>query len=123
VETIDGVNIIGLPHHSSQKDFEFANLLSSLSDRNVPQFLLYHEPRPKDCKKSQKEKIDLQLSGHTHNGQIFPLHLITHILFGGYSHGLLKKQNFYQYTTSGIGCWGPPFRTTNSSEIVNFITK
>jgi predicted MPP superfamily phosphohydrolase len=60
---------------------------------------------------------DLQLSGHTHHGQIFPFNLVTGLLFNGYDYGLKRTGNFQIYTSGGTGTWGPPMRTAGISEI------
>jgi uncharacterized protein len=62
--------------------------------------------------------IDLQLSGHTHHGQIFPFNLITRLLYRGNDYGLTRHNGLYLYTSSGVGTWGPPLRTAGKSEIV-----
>ena len=52
---------------------------------------------------------DLMLSGHTHNGQIFPFNLLVRIQFK-YKYGFFKKDKSNLYVTSGVGCWGPKMR-------------
>jgi len=66
--------------------------------------------------------IDLQLSGHTHAGQIFPMELLIG-LFSRYPYGLYKKEDAYIYTTSGTGLWGPPMRFLSKCEIVEVVLK
>ena len=63
---------------------------------------------------------DLQLSGHTHAGQLFPANIIVKFIYEK-PYGLLEKKNSKLYTTSGFGSWGPPIRIFTRSEIV-FIT-
>jgi len=60
---------------------------------------------------------DVQLSGHTHHGQIFPFNLITRLLFDGFDYGLKQIGDFQIYTSCGTGTWGPPMRTAGISEI------
>ncbi|MBS0014541.1 MAG: metallophosphoesterase [Desulfobacterales bacterium] len=60
---------------------------------------------------------DLQISGHTHGGQIFPFQFLTRWLYRGHDHGLKKIDDFCLYTTSGTGSWGPPMRTAGRPEI------
>lgn len=62
--------------------------------------------------------INLQLSGHTHKGQIFPFGYLTRRLYNGYDYGLHSDGDFSIYTTCGTGTWGPPMRTGNTPEIV-----
>ena len=57
------------------------------------------------------------LSGHTHNGQIFPFNFIVKIKFQ-YIYGLFKKINTDLYVSSGSGCWGPRMRLGSDNEIV-----
>ncbi|MFO7860133.1 MAG: metallophosphoesterase [Desulfosalsimonas sp.] len=67
---------------------------------------------------NRKLNADLQISGHTHGGQIFPLQFLTRWLYGGHDYGLKKINGLYLYTTSGTGSWGPPMRTAGRPEIV-----
>jgi len=61
--------------------------------------------------------FDLQLSGHTHKGQIFPFRYIVKIFFPFYT-GLYKiSDKSYLYTSSGTGTWGPPMRFLTPPEI------
>jgi hypothetical protein len=62
--------------------------------------------------------IDLQLSGHTHHGQLWPFNYITEAVYE-LSWGYLKKGNTQYYVSCGVGGWGPPMRSGNSPEIVN----
>ncbi|MDR0229529.1 MAG: metallophosphoesterase [Flavobacteriaceae bacterium] len=59
--------------------------------------------------------VDLQLSGHTHRGQIWPVSYITDYLFEQ-SHGYLKKEQTHYYVSSGIGIWGGRYRIGTKSE-------
>lgn len=61
--------------------------------------------------------IDLQLSGHTHHGQIWPISWITNAMYE-VSHGYLKKENTHFYVSSGMGLWGGKFRIGTQSEYV-----
>jgi predicted MPP superfamily phosphohydrolase len=64
-----------------------------------------------------KTHIDIQLSGHTHNGQLFPINLITKRVYE-LSWGHKKIGNTDFFVTSGIRLWGPSVRTTGKSEIM-----
>lgn len=87
-------------------------------DKKLPLFLLNHQPI--DLEIAQKEGIDLQVSGHTHRGQVFPANIITSLIFEK-DWGYLKKGNLQLVVTSGYGLWGPPLRIGSSSEIVEII--
>ena len=62
--------------------------------------------------------MDLQLSGHTHRGQLFPNNLITGRVFET-DWGYWRKDNLQLIVSSGFGTWGPPIRTGNRPEIVD----
>jgi predicted MPP superfamily phosphohydrolase len=85
-------------------------------DRSYPVIIVDHTPSGLD--EIVKENIGLQLSGHTHNGQMFPLNLITKLIYE-VSWGYLKKENTQFYVTCGVGTWGPPVRLGSDSEIVS----
>ncbi len=82
---------------------------------NLPRILMDHNPaRLGDA---QKNNIDLQVSGHTHNGQIFPLNLIVKGMYQ-LAYGYLKSGNTHYYVSSGLGLWAAPVRIGTQSEIV-----
>jgi len=87
---------------------------------NYPKILLDHTPFK--LEQAQQNKIDLQLSGHTHHGQIWPANIVTSMIYE-ISWGYKKKENVHYYVSSGAGTWGPPVRTGSSSEIVNIKVK
>jgi len=85
-------------------------------ETNHPMILLDHTPYK--LEEAQKNNIALQLSGHTHHGQIWPANIITGMIYE-ISWGYKKKGNTHYYVTSGAGTWGPPVRTGSKSEIVH----
>lgn len=86
-------------------------------DTNLPVFLLDHQPYK--LEEVAKHGIDLQFSGHTHNGQFWPLNYITGLIFEE-DWGYLKKKDTHFYISSGYGTAVIPIRVSNDSEIVNF---
>jgi len=86
------------------------------TDKSLPIILLDHQPF--DLQSAQLAGVDLQLSGHTHHGQIWPLNYITKAIYE-VSMGYLKKGETNYYVSSGYGGWGPPVRIGNRPEIVN----
>ena len=84
-------------------------------DTNMPIILLDHQPFNLD--ESVSAGVDLHLSGHTHDGQFFPINLITKAIYE-VSAGYKLKGNTHIYVTSGIGIWGPPVRIGTKSEFV-----
>lgn len=85
-------------------------------EENYPKIMLDHTPVK--LEQAEKNGIDLQLSGHTHHGQIWPGNIITNLIYE-ISWGYKKKDKTHYYVTSGAGTWGPPVRTGSKSEIVN----
>jgi len=85
-------------------------------DFKLPVFLLDHQPYK--LEKTAEYAIDLQFSGHTHSGQIWPFNYLTELLFEE-DWGYLKKKNTHYYITSGYGTAVIPIRVGNKPEIVN----
>jgi len=95
-------------------------VLNSL-EINSPSILLFHEPR--DIEAAKNAGITLQLSGHTHMGQLWPFNYITYLIYGKYHYGLHNEGDYSIYTTNGAGTWGPPMRLFKPSEIVHITFK
>ncbi len=85
-------------------------------DFQLPVILLDHQPFGLD--KTAEYQIDLQFSGHTHNGQIWPINYITGLIFEE-DWGYLKKKETHFYVSSGFGTAVVPIRLGNHSEVVN----
>jgi predicted MPP superfamily phosphohydrolase len=88
--------------------------LAPLLDRAKPLLFLSHQPEGFDAVTASGS--GLVLSGHTHNGQIFPFNLLELKLFK-YFYGLYREGGFHIYVTSGAGTWGPPLRLFTRSEL------
>ncbi len=84
-------------------------------DTGLPVILMDHQPF--GLGEAQRNGIDLQLSGHTHHGQLFPFNFITEMVYEK-SWGYLRKGDTQYYVSCGAGTWGPPARTGNRPEIV-----
>jgi predicted MPP superfamily phosphohydrolase len=82
-----------------------------------PLLLIDHEPWTPN--EAVENRIDLQFSGHTHHGQIWPLNYIASRIFT-IAYGYVKTGDTHIYVSSGLGLWGPPFRIGTQSEIVVF---
>lgn len=85
------------------------------SDPTLPVLLLAHQP--KQVAKAAAAGVDLQISGHTHGGQIWPFNFLVRfeqpVVQGLSRHG----DRTQLYTSRGTGFWGPPFRIFAPSEI------
>jgi len=89
-------------------------------DKTFPVIVMNHQPF--NLEEAVDEGVDLQFSGHTHHGQLWPLNYITKAVFE-LSWGYLKKGNTNFYVSSGFGSWGPPVRLGNTPEVVVFDLK
>ena len=119
---IDGLQIAGVDYSTASDKDRFRNIVSSLQiDKKKPSILLKHEPADIDV--AQEAGISLQISGHTHRAQMWPLGYIAHLTYKGFSYGLKAKGEMQVYTSSGVGTWGPPLRVGTDSEIVLFSFK
>jgi len=107
------INIIGLSDNLKKDDK--INKFENLFNPDYFNLLLVHQP---SIWNSLKEKANLTLSGHTHNGQIFPFNFLVKIqfpqIYGVYSH--FKN---YLYVSSGAATWGPKIRIGSKNEILN----
>jgi predicted MPP superfamily phosphohydrolase len=84
-------------------------------DRWLPIILLDHQPFY--LEEAEQAGVDLQLSGHTHRGHLFPLNYVTDKIYEQ-DWGFYRKGKTNYYISCGTGTWGPPIRTAGSSEVV-----
>lgn len=110
--TVEGLNIIGRRDYHSGPRKTLAQLTRGL-DRSRYTIVLDHEPY--HLEESANQNIDLQLSGHTHDGQVWPISSIERLMYED-SYGWLTKGNTRYYVSSGIGIWGGKFRIGTRSE-------
>jgi predicted MPP superfamily phosphohydrolase len=119
---IDGkLAVIGLEEDSAERfKLPGPDLQAALRDVPValPKVLLYH--RPAKFAEAVRQGIDLQLSGHTHAGQIPPMDLLVWLIYK-YPAGLYRLGQSAIYTCPGTGTWGPPMRFLSRSEIVELV--
>ena len=88
--------------------------LTEKLDRSKPIIFIDHQP--KELEEISQAGADLDLCGHTHNGQIFPGSLAIRFFWEN-SCGYLKKGDMHNIVTSGAGVWGPNMRVGTDSEI------
>lgn len=89
--------------------------LVSSFDKSKPIILIDHEPY--ELEEIAKVGVDLDLSGHTHNGQMFPSNVFIKFIWKN-PHGLLKVDNMYSAVTSGVGVYGPNMRVGTTAEVM-----
>lgn len=106
--------VVGRDDYSNKERKPLNELIKGI-DPTKPIIVLDHQPH--NLSEAENNKIDLQLSGHTHRGQFWPISLITDLMYEK-SHGYLKKGDSNIYVSSGIGIWGGKFRIGTQSEYV-----
>lgn len=114
--TLVGREDISYPMFSGKPRKTLDSLLAEV-DPALPIILMDHQPGA--IRQVAKDgRVALQLSGHTHHGQLWPLSLITKSIFE-ISWGGKKIGNTEFYVSSGWGTWGPPVRTGNIPELLD----
>ncbi|MFI5264805.1 MAG: metallophosphoesterase [Candidatus Kapaibacterium sp.] len=121
-ERIDvaGLTIIGREDRSAGKNRMSISELAEGIDPAKPLIVMDHQPFKLD--EAVSIGADLQLSGHTHHGQLWPLNFITKKVYE-LSWGYKKKGNTHIYVSCGAGTWGPPVRLGNTPEIMQIRLK
>ena len=112
-----GLQIVGVDYRDSRREKQFRAILQKIGiDPQKPSILLKHAPL--NLQVAREQGISLQLSGHTHQGQVFLFRFITSMVYQGYDYGLKWFGDLLVYTSSGAGTWGPPMRLDTKPEIV-----
>ena len=110
---IDGINLIGID--DNQTESSKINFANKLCDNNLFNLVVCHKP---DIWQKLNCKNHLILSGHTHNGQIFPFNFVVKLKFK-FIYGLYSMNNSNLYVSSGAACWGPKIRLGSKNEITH----
>ncbi len=108
------------PRHGvkAQPRLEIDELMQNVNVTRLPVIMVAHEPV--EFNEAEQAGVDLQFSGHTHLGQLFPNNFITRAIYEN-DWGYLRKNNLQVIVSSGYGTWGPPIRIGNRPEIVDVI--
>lgn len=115
----NGIAVVGREDITAERMYDkkrktLTELLENVDTEN-PVFVLDHQPY--NLAEVAEHSVDLQVSGHTHNGQMWPFNYITGAMFE-ISKGYGKIKDTHFFVSSGYGTWGPPIRTNSRSEIV-----
>lgn len=114
---VDGLQVVGVYYHDTVNSARLRSILQrALLDRERASIFLSHAPYGLAI--ADELGVSLQLSGHTHGGQLFPFTWFTRRVFGEYTYGLKRFRDLLVYTSTGAGTWGPPMRIGTSPEIV-----
>lgn len=109
-----GLQIIGRDDRSNKERKSVEELIEQAQATTANAVLLDHQPYAIAQKDSLG--IALQLSGHTHYGQVWPMNVLTNRIYEQ-SHGYRKWKNSHVYVSSGLALWGPPFRIGTKSDM------
>ena len=116
IEVVSNFTLIGRDDKMNPNRKPLSSIVNSI-DNNSFQLLLDHQPM--NLEEAENQNIDLQFSGHTHKGQIFPITLVVEAMFEN-AHGMIEKGLTKIYVSSGLGIWGGKFRLGTQSEYAVF---
>lgn len=118
-ELNEDITLIGRIDASFSRDTPRESSESLISNLDKEKFLFMIDHQPIDLKENARLGYDLQISGHTHGGQIFPIGMIDNLLkINEMNYGYRKIDSFQVIVSSGMAGWAYPFRTENHSEYV-----
>ena len=112
------VSLNGLPDPNLLRlnDITMAGIRNNLRQAPSSSYRIFLSHSPRFIKRLNKDLIDLQISGHTHGGQIFPFHFLVK-RFNDFVAGLYDVNGMKLYVSRGVSGWGPPMRLFAPSEI------
>ncbi len=113
---VDGLRLVGVDYRSVEYRDDFTAVLKRLpAAKDMPTILVKHVPEDLDI--AARHGVALSLSGHTHNGQIWPLPYVGYFLKDFY-YGLHRLDDMQIIVSSGVGTHAAPLRIGTKSEIV-----
>lgn len=115
----NGLQLIGRDDRSNRRRLPIAEMMKK-ADTSRPTLLLDHQPY--EVAKKDSLGIDIQFSGHTHRGQVWPMSLLVDNMYEQ-SHGYRKWPHSHVYVSSGLSLWGPPFRIGTDSDMVVMVIR
>jgi predicted MPP superfamily phosphohydrolase len=121
--SVDGLRIIGVDDLSAARfgegGYDLEKAMTGVRVQDEPTVLLAHQPGSFDD--AVARHIGLQISGHTHGGQMFPATLGAYAIWGKHSRGLSTTGDSHLYVSRGCGFVGPPFRVGSPPEIAKIV--
>lgn len=119
VELPCGLQIVGRDDRHNKRRLPLRDIVAK-TDSSKPMIMLDHQPY--QVAKKDSLGVDVQVSGHTHRGQVFPMNMLVDMMYEQ-SYGYRKWSHSHVYVSCGLSLWGPPFRIGTSSDIAVFELK
>ena len=110
--TIGDVTIVGRDDRSNRSRKSVEQLTQNVTRGN---YIILLDHQPFQLNEAEQNGVDLQLSGHTHRGQVWPLNWVTKKMYEC-DYGQYRRGNTDYYVSSGMGIWGGKFRIGTDSE-------
>ena len=110
--TIGNVTIIGRNDRSNRHRKSVEQLMQGVARDS---YIILLDRQPYHLEEAEENGVDLQLSGHTHRGQVWPLNWVTKKMYEC-DYGQYRRGNTDYYVSSGLGLWGGKFRIGTDSE-------
>lgn len=121
VEAAKGLVIAGIDDLSAKKQFRNGgDYIEKALENRQEGFLVLMSHSPLEVEKASRSGVDLMLSGHCHNGQIWPFNLFSKIFYP-YNYGRFQVGEMILLVTRGTGTWGPPMRLFRRNEMVTIL--
>jgi len=117
VVTIDNKFILVGRKDRTNGRTDITKLMNGVETNTLPVILLDHEPIYSDMREVAEQGVDLQFSGHTHAGQIFPTYIFDFLNIQPW-YGEYKTGDLQTLVSSGVGAWAVPIRIGSPSEIM-----
>jgi predicted MPP superfamily phosphohydrolase len=124
VRIADGLELAGVDDYSAKEwPGHGEDIPAATAGRDPASALVLLAHQPRQVKRAAQHGVDLQLSGHTHGGQIWPWHYIVKVQQGGLLAGKYEHDGTQLYVTRGCGYWGPPVRFGAPLEITKIVLR
>lgn len=121
VEPEKGLVIAGIDDLSAKKQFRNGgDYIAKALDKRPEGFLVLMSHSPVEVENASKAGVDLMLSGHCHNGQIWPFSIFSKMVYP-FNYGRFQIGGMVLLVTRGTGTWGPPMRLFRRNEMVSIV--
>ncbi len=118
----DSFDLAGIDDHGAHRwRGHGADLSAAVAGRDPDRELVLLAHQPRQVKTAVEHGVGLQLSGHTHGGQVWPWHYLAMVQQGGLLAGLSEHGDTQLYVSRGTGYWGPPVRVLAPAEITKVV--